>query len=283
VSSTPRIGIHVRTGRGLDRAAATVKDLGANTIAVFTGNPSAWRSAPIDVQATEQFRKAMQALNVHPVLSHAMYLINLGSPNPLFYRKSKDALIHELSRARSYGCDFVVTHIGSHMGAGRDAGIDRVTGALDEVLSKASPGPGLLLEISAGGGAYIGSRFEDLAEILNRLPQHRERLGICLDTAHAYASGYDLASAAGMQTVLDELVRLVPAARIKACHVNDTDVACGGKADRHVGIGRGKISLEAFHTLLTYPALAHCAFILETPGEEMLEGLENLNTLRALV
>jgi deoxyribonuclease-4 len=212
-----------------------------------------------------------------------MYLINLAGPNPSFYAKSKVALKGELERAEAYGCQYVVTHVGSHMGEGHDAGIGRVVAALDEVLSAVPNSVSCLLETSAGGGAYVGARFEDLAQILDRLPQHATRLGVVFDTAHAYASGYDDSGAEGMRATLDELTRVVPAARIRACHCNDTDVPLGGKADRHTGIGQGLIGPDGFRTLLTYPALAHCAFILETPGEEMLEGLTNLTTLRSLL
>jgi deoxyribonuclease-4 len=277
-----RIGLHVRTGRGLDRAADTIRTLGLGAVALFTGNPSAWRSAAVDPQATARFRAAMREMDVH-VYSHAMYLINLASPNPSFYSKSKAALAEELRRAELYGCIDVVTHVGSHMGQGPEAGIERVVAAIDEVLRAATNEVGCLLEISAGGGAYVGSRFEDLATILDRLPQHSTRLGVCFDTAHAYASGYELAGARGMRATLDELVRQIPARRIRACHCNDTSVARGGKADRHENIGRGNLGLDAFKTLLGYAPLEHCAFILETPGEELLEGLENLNTLRSLV
>jgi deoxyribonuclease IV len=277
-----RIGMHVRTGRGLERAAAAIEELRLDTLALFTGNPSAWRSAPVDVGATDQFRKEMARLGVHPVLSHAMYLINLASPNPTFYEKSQDALVAELTRAPAYGVHDVVTHIGSHMGEGREAGIARAVKALDAVLTRARSGAGLLLEISAGGGDYIGSRFEDLGEILDALPQHSPRLGICLDTAHAYASGYDLAGEEGMRAGIDRLVELVAADRIRACHCNDTTVDLGGKADRHHHIGQGKVGMEGFRELLHHPALAHAAFILETPGEETLEGLQNLTTLREL-
>jgi deoxyribonuclease-4 len=273
----------VRTGRGLDQTAETIKALGINTVAFFTGNPSAWRSAPVDPQATAQFRKALEEMDVRPALSHAMYLINLASPNPNFYKKSQDALRAELTRAESYGCTYVVTHVGSHMGEGKEAGIERVVQALDQVLSSVRNPVTCLLEISAGGGAYVGSRFEDLAQILERLPQHRARLGVCFDTAHAYASGYDLAGADGMSRVLEELTSTIAAERIPACHCNDTTVPCGGKADRHHHIGQGNIGLEGFRTLLNFPALMNSAFVAETPGEEMQEGLDNLNTLRGLV
>src|SRR5438445_10733164 len=277
-----RIGMHMRTGRGLDKAVETIKALQLQAVQIFTGNPSAWRSAPVDSQATAFFRRSLEELDVQPAMSHAMYLINLASPNPNFMKKSRQALAAELVRAESYGCQYVVTHVGSHMGEGAQAGIDRVVAALDDVLSKAGGWAMVLLETSAGGGAYVGAKFDDLAQILGRLPQHAERLGVTFDTAHAYASGYDDAGMDGMRTTLDSMTSIIPAQRVRACHCNDTTVTLGGKADRHVNIGKGNIGLDGFRALLHFDPLAHCGFVLETPGEEMLEGLENLNTLRAL-
>jgi deoxyribonuclease IV len=275
--------MHVHTGRGLDKAVETIKALQLQTIQIFTGNPSAWRSAPIDTQATGLFKRSLNELGVRPAMAHAMYLINLASPNPNFQKKSREALAAELKRAESYGCRYVVTHVGSHMGAGPQAGIDRVVAALDHVLSNADGSVMCLLETSAGGGAYVGAKFEDLAEILSRLPQHSARLGVCFDTAHAFASGYDDGGAEGMRRTLEQLTAAISAERIRACHCNDTTVELGGKADRHTNIGQGNIGLEGFRALLHYEPLRHCAFVLETPGEEMLEGLENLNALRSLL
>ena len=186
--------MHMRTGRGLDKAIEMIKTLQLKAVQIFTGNPSAWRSAPVDPQATAFFRRSLEALDVRPAMSHAMYLINLASPNPNFMKKSRAALAAELVRAESYGCQYVVTHVGSHMGDGAQAGIDRVVAALDEVLSGASGSTICLLETSAGGGAYVGAKFDDLAQILTRLAQHAARLGVCFDTAHAYASGYGQAA-----------------------------------------------------------------------------------------
>jgi deoxyribonuclease IV len=275
--------MHVHTGRGLDKAVETIKALRLGAVQIFTGNPSAWRSAPVDAQATAMFKKALNELDVRPAVAHAMYLINLASPNPTFQKKSREALAAELTRAESYGCSHVVCHVGSHMGEGAQLGIDRVVATLDQVLSSAGGSAVCLLETSAGGGAYVGANVEDLAQILGRLPQHAERLGVCLDTAHLYASGYDVAGGDGMRTTLDQLTSIIPAARIRAVHCNDTTVALGGKADRHTKIGTGHIGLEGFRALLHYEPLAHCAFVLETPGEELLEGQENLDALRSLL
>jgi deoxyribonuclease-4 len=278
-----RIGMHVRTGRGLEKAVEMIKALQLRAVQIFTDNPSAWRSAPVDPKATDFFRRSLEELEVRPALSHAMYLINLAGPNPNFQKKSREALRAELERAESYGCQYVVVHVGSHMGDGAQLGIDRVVAGLEEVLARAKGTAMCLLETSAGGGAYVGAKFEDLAQILGRLPQHAARLGVCFDTAHAYASGYDDAGAGGMTATLDQLTTIIPAERIRACHCNDTTVALGGKADRHVNIGQGNIGTEGFRALLHYEKLAHCGFVLETPGEEMVEGLANLTTLRSLL
>src|SRR6266480_7670217 len=137
VAKERRIGMHMRTGRGLDKAVETIKALQLGTVQIFTDNPSAWRSAPVDPKATASFKRALEELDVQPAMSHAMYLINLAGPNPNFMKKSREALAAELVRAESYGCQYVVTHVGSHMGDGAQAGIDRVVAALDEVLSGA--------------------------------------------------------------------------------------------------------------------------------------------------
>src|SRR3989441_11425075 len=208
-----RIGMHVHTGRGLDKAIEMIETLQLKAVQIFTGNPSAWRSAAVDPQATAYFKRSLEELDVRPAMSHAMYLINLASPNPNFMKKSREALRAELERTEAYGCQYVVTHVGSHMGDGAQAGIDRVVAALDDGLSKAGGSAIVLLETSAGGGAYVGAKFDDLAQILGRLPQHAPRLGVTIDTAHVYASGYDDAGTDGMRTTLDQLTSIIPAQR----------------------------------------------------------------------
>src|ERR1700682_4541566 len=208
-----RIGMHIRTGRGLDKSAEMIKALQLQAVQIFTGNPSAWRSASVDPKATAMFKVALEEMDVRPAMSHAMYLINLASPNPSFQKKSREALKAELERAESYGCQYVVTHVGRHMGDGAQAGIDRVVAQLDQMLSTAGGSATCLLETSAGGGAYVGAKFDDLAQILSRLPQHAQRLGVCFDTAHAYASGYDVAGAEGMRATLEKPTGMSTSAR----------------------------------------------------------------------
>jgi hypothetical protein len=145
VAKERRIGMHVHTGRGLDKAVDTIKALQLQAVQIFTGNPSAWRSAPVDPQATAMFKRSLEELDVRPAMAHAMYLINLASPNPTFQKKSRAALAAELTRAEAYGLQYVVSHVGSHMGDGAQLGIDRVVATLDQVLSTASaPAEGLM-------------------------------------------------------------------------------------------------------------------------------------------
>src|SRR5205823_1936561 len=153
VAKQRRIGMHMRTGRGLDKAVETIKELQLGTVQLFTDNPSAWRSAPVDPKATASFKQALEELDVRPAMSHAMYLINLAGPNPNFQKTSRAALVAELERSEAYCCQYVVTHVGSHLGEGVQAGIYRVDASLDDVLSKASGSAMVLLETSAGGGA----------------------------------------------------------------------------------------------------------------------------------
>ncbi len=272
----------MRIGKGFERALETIQALGLNTLQIFTGNPSAWNPGALNASAAAAFGRRLQELDVRPLVSHAMYLINLAASNPTFYDKSRTALAGELARAGAYRCAYVVTHIGSHGGEGYEAGMARIVSALDYALTRTANGVGCLLETSAGSGQYIGARFEHLQEILERLPQHQDRLGVVLDTAHAYASGYDESTADAMRATLDTLTATVPAERVRVIHCNDTAVALGGRADRHCAIGSGNIGLEGFGALLRYPKLQHCAFILETPGDELVEGAANLAALRAV-
>src|SRR5256886_8975657 len=154
--------MHMRTGRGLDKAVEMIKTLQLQAVQIFTDNPSAWRSAPVDPKATAAFKAALEEMGVRPAMSHAMYLINLASPNPNFQKKSREALKAELERAEAYGLQYVVTHVGSHMGDGAQAGIDRVVAALDDVLSKAGGSAMVLLETSAGAAGLAGANVDRL-------------------------------------------------------------------------------------------------------------------------
>jgi deoxyribonuclease IV len=264
---------------------ASARDLGLEAVQIFTTNPSSWQAQMADPTAARAFTDALRAAGVRIVVSHANYLINLaGSAEPI-YTKSRKALAGELRRGAAYDLDHVIVHIGSHKGDGLESGyshiVDAVHGALEEVPGEASPR--LLLENSAGTGDNVGGQFEELAELLRRLDDIGDRVGICFDTCHAHASGYDMSGAEMAGDVIAELDDVVGLSNIHVIHANDTQVPAGGRADRHWHIGEGLMGADTFAYMLNYPQLRHLPFILETPGDEHLEGRRNLETMRGLV
>jgi deoxyribonuclease-4 len=238
-----------------------------------------------DPTAARAFTDALRAAGVRTVVSHANYLINLAGTDEPIYTKSRKALAGELRRGAAYGLDHVIVHIGSHKGEGLESGyahiVDAVHGALEEVPAEGSPR--LLLENSAGTGDNVGGRFEELAELLRRLDDVGDRVGICFDTCHAHASGYEMAGAELAGDVIAELDEVVGLRHLYVIHANDTQVPAGARADRHWHIGEGLLGEDTFAYLLNHPDLRHLPFILETPGDEHLEGRRNLDALRALV
>ena len=279
------IGLHIDTGHGFRAAVDTVRDLGAEAVQIFTCNPSSWRSRSVDAGPARAFTDALRAAGVGCVVSHANYLINLAGPDPVMYAKSKSALADELRRGVAYGLDNVIVHIGSHRGSGLEVGLDRITEAVEEALAAvpAQGSPRLLLENSAGTGDNVGGRVEELGELMRRLSPHIDRVGLCLDTCHASASGYDLTGPQEAFEFLEELDAAAGLGNVRVVHANDTQVPVGGRADRHWHIGEGVIGLETFGFLLHEPRLKDLPFILETPGNESVEGRRNLETLRSLL
>ena len=263
---------------------ASARDLGLEAVQIFTTNPSSWQAKMADATAARAFTDALRETGVRTVVSHANYLINLAGADEPIYSKSRAALVGELARGAAYGLDHVIVHIGSHKGAGLEAGythiVDAIHSALEEVPREGSPR--LLLENSAGTGDNVGGQFEDLAELLRRLDDVGDRVGICFDTCHAHAAGYEMSGSEMTGDVLAELDDVVGLGNIYVIHANDTQVPAGGRADRHWHIGEGLLGPDAFAYMLKHPRLRPLPFILETPGDEKIEGRRNLETLRAL-
>src|SRR5439155_24166324 len=232
------------------------------------------------------FRDTLQGTQVQSLLAHDSYLINLASPDDVLYRRSIEALLVEVHRAERLGLNYLVTHPGAHVGSGEETGLERVAGALDEVHRRC---PNfkvrVLLETTAGMGSCLGHRFEHLARILE-LVAEPERLGICLDTCHVFAAGYDLAPKPAYQATMREFDRLVGLHRLRAFHLNDSLKPQGSRVDRHAHIGQGCLGLEPFRLLVNDPRFQDRPMILETPKEETAAGpmdALNLQTLRELV
>ena len=276
-----RLGIHVRISEGLIPSTRKAAEIGCETIQVFAANPSAWRASPIKPDIAAEFRRLTAELDLHPIAVHTPYLLNLASPDPDIYTKSVAVLSDHMHRAQALGAEYVVTHIGSHKGTGVEQGIARICQAVSRALETSTEGTVLLLENSAGAGDSVGSRFEDLRTILDCFPEHGDRIGVCLDTAHLWSAGYDVSNAQAVAQTFEEFDAAVGPGRLKLLHLNDTKVELGAHVDRHANIGTGSIGEEGFIAILHHPPLGHLAGVAETPPRDGdTRDVEALRSLR---
>jgi deoxyribonuclease-4 len=275
------IGAHISTKGGLctvfERAAA----IAATAVALFAKNSNQWKGKELTDTDCEAFRAQR---TVAPMLTHASYLINLATTNEEFHRKSIIAMIDELDRAERLGIHAVVLHPGAHMGAGADAALDQIARSLD-IVHAAIPNHRVvtLLETAAGQGSCVGCTFEELGQIIARVDDKR-RVGICFDTCHVFAAGYDLRTREGYDRTIDEMERHVGLENVGAFHLNDSKKPLGSRVDRHQHIGEGELGLDAFAFLLNDPRFARIPKVLETPKTiETESDRKNLATLRSLI
>lgn len=273
--------MHLGVRTGLLRAGRRARQIGCTAIQIFSDNPTAWRRRPEPPSDAAEFVAFCAREGIAPISIHASYLINLAGSVEPFATQSRAGLIHEVTRAPEYGATLVNTHIGSHRGAGREAGLQRVAENIAAILSEAPPSVRLVLENSAGGGDAVGARLEELARILERTPGDTERLGFCLDTAHLWGAGYDVATVEGAVAVVDRFDELVGLDRLAMVHLNDSRSMRGSRTDRHEHVGAGRIGPEGLGAILRDPRLgaAGTAFMMETPGVD--EGYDAVNVRRA--
>ncbi len=282
--AAPPLGAHVSTAGGIARAFGRGREIACDALQIFVKNASQWRAKPLSGEDVRAFRTARQEAGEPPVVAHAAYLINLAATNPQTLERSRTALADELSRCATLGVDALVVHPGAHLGAGVDAGLTAVARSLDG-LAAALPadGPRLLLELTAGQGTVLAHTLEQLAAIRGRT-EVGERVGYCLDTCHAFAAGYALGTADGMEDFLGGVDRILGFGAIGCVHLNDSVGEVGSRRDRHANLGDGQIGLEGFRRLLAEPGLAAVPMILETPiGEDERGHARDLATLRGLL
>jgi deoxyribonuclease-4 len=260
------IGAHLSASGGLDKAVDRAEAVGAESLQVFTQSPRTWRPTNHDPATFDRFRERRAEVGLAGVLCHALYLCNLAAPDDDVYEKSIAALRNTMEVARAIGADGVVFHVGSHLGSGFEAGLERVVPAMEQVLDLSSDETWLLMENSAGTGGTIGRSIEELATLHERLGRH-PRLGVCLDSCHLYASGVDVTDPATLDAMLDELDSSIGLDRLRALHVNDSEAPLGSNRDRHANILEGLLD-ERLGVFLGNPRLQGLPAVLEVAGPD---------------
>ncbi|NWG18914.1 MAG: deoxyribonuclease IV [Chloroflexi bacterium] len=280
----PRFGAHMSISGGLYTACERGRRAGCDIIQIFSKNQQQWRARPLTGAEIARFKEAQQSEGVPVVMVHDSYLINLAAPGDELWHRSIDAFREELERCAALGIPYLVTHPGAHVGSGEEAGLHRVADALNQLFDAgAGAGVTVLLETTAGQGSSLGRRFEELARLIE-LTRQAERVGVCVDTCHIFAAGYDIRSAEAYAVTMAELERIIGLERVKAFHLNDSQKDLGSRVDRHAHIGEGRIGIEGFRALVNDPRFAGLPMVLETPKEEDLaDDVRNLATLRSLV
>jgi deoxyribonuclease-4 len=292
-----RIGLHTSIAGSLERSALQAAELGANTFQIFSSSPRQWKASVPSVPAIHLLNKAREKYDLTPLAIHDNYLINLASADPGNRAKSVEAFRGELERAIAIGADYLIAHPGNYKGLTIEQGILNVLESVAEaarglafgkrtanaLCASRDEGLMLLFENTAGAGAQLGSRFEELhvmreyASKMTDLP-----VGFCLDTCHLLAAGFDIATAAGLRKTMQEAECLLGMENIRVIHANDSKGALGSHVDRHQNIGEGYIGMEGFRRILAHPGLRNKAFILETPVEQDGDDRRNLDTLKSL-
>ena len=272
-------GLHVRVGAGYDDSVAYAQKLGCSAIQFFSGNPKTYRVGPIDAPALERFAGARSAAGIPVSAIHTSYLINLASDDLKIANGSLRLLTNDLAVAAAGNVQYVNTHLGSYGKRDRNEGFAQVVAALEKALADIKPGVYLVMENSAGAGQLCGGTIEELGALIRTVGH--PQLAVCLDTAHSWAAGYEIDSAAGVDRFFDLVEREMGLDRVVMFHFNDTEIPLGGHRDRHWHIGEGLIGLAGFRAIAAHAGVKGKMAILETPGEEP-DDVRNMNRIRSL-
>ncbi|MCG2714625.1 MAG: deoxyribonuclease IV [Candidatus Omnitrophica bacterium] len=277
------LGVHVSGAKKIYETLDIAHGLGCATLQIFSRSPQRWRNQEqLDTKDIEEFNSRRKKFKINPVFIHISYLINLASPDMRLYNGSIKAYIEDIQEADKLHADYIVTHMGSHKETSEDAGIKRLIAALNKILEQTKgSGVGILLENTSGSGSWLGYRFYHQHKILKGL-KDKSRVGLCLDTAHAYLAGYDLTTKVGLEKMLDEIQELVGIKLIKLIHLNDAAGQLGSHHDRHDHIGKGHIGISGMKRIINHAKLKNIPMILETPKSTENSDKENLAVVRKL-
>ena len=273
------LGAHVSVAGGLHKAFSNGHKLGCDAIQIFVTNPNRWLGSALSSEQVESFRKTHKQTNIQQVIVHDIHLTNLASPKAETQDKSIQAFAWQLGLVEQLGLEYFVTHLGSHLGTGEPEGLGVLSQSLNQILDE-SRSATVLLETTAGQGRNLGYRFEHLQQIISQSSQP-DRLGVCFDTCHVFAAGYDLRTEEDYYRTFNQFDQIVGLSQIKAFHLNDAKSGFGSRVDRHDHIGQGNIGLTAFELLVNDPRFQGRPMIIETPEMNKMHD-RNLKTLRQL-
>jgi len=259
-------GAHVSTSGGIHTAIDRVEAIGADAVQLFTQSPRTWRPTNHDPANFERFKQRREEVGVKAVVCHALYLINLATPDDAVFEKSRASLVNTVDVACAIEAEGVVFHVGSHLGAGFEAGLERAVPALEEALARCSETTWLLLENSAGAGGTVGRSVDELGALVDALGGH-PRVGVCLDSCHLWVSGVDVTDPAALDAVVGDVDRRIGLDRLRCLHVNDAAAGLGSNRDRHANVGEGELA-ERLGVFLSHPRLQGLPMILEVPGPD---------------
>jgi len=276
----PLLGLHVSIAGSLELCFERARDVGANTFQIFTRNPNQWKFKPIPDETVAAL-KEKRGSGFPRVVDHMPYLPNLASPDRSTMKISRFTLTEELKRCDQLGIDYLVAHLGSHLGKGTAAGVANVAGACREAIEGSDGEATILLENMAGQKNCVGARFEELKMIMDKAGG--ERVGVCLDSCHAFAAGFDLSSKEAVDQTMGLLDELVGYDMLKVLHLNDSKGPIGSRLDRHENIGKGKIGREGLKALVRYKGMNERPIIMETPYEDVDGMKESMKTAKALL
>lgn len=276
-----RVGCHVSIAKGIELSVDRALRRTCDTFQIFTRSPRGWKSRELEESTIEAFRQNVKESGIGPVVAHMPYLPNLASPDPEIYDKSLMTLKSELHRCSLLEIPYLVMHLGSHRGAGWERGAEGLVSGINSALDEAEKGVMLLLENTAGTKNSLGGTFEDINAILNGI-ENRSQVGVCFDTCHAFAAGYDLSSKKAVFETLERFEEIIGGSQLKVVHLNDSLGECGCRLDRHEHIGLGQIGERGFKHLLHHPLIQTRPLICETPVDDRRDDRGNIDIVRKL-
>jgi len=282
MSSEPLIGLHISIEKSLELAFDRAQQAGCTTFQIFTRNPRSWRFKPLDNDQVMAFREKRKSSGFKSLVAHMPYLPNLASPDKATMKASRLSLSQEVKRCDALGIEYLVTHLGSHLGKGLMPGVRNVADAVNEALASSEGSTIILLENMAGQRNSVGSRFEELGLIFDRV-KNEGRVGVCFDTCHAFAAGFDLSGAEAVSQSMAVLVDSVGYDRLKVVHLNDSKGPLGSNLDRHENVGKGRIGIKGMNAFLHYRGIIQRPLIMETPYDDLNGMKKSVSLARSLI